>query len=212
MSTLTLRIIDGADRGKVLSDLPTPVSIGRETGNSIQLNDDRVSRFHLKIHQDKDDFVLTDLESTNGTLVNGEESHLRIIRYGDLIRVGRSTLLVGTREQINKRLGKVNADLEKQLVSTSPKDSSAGQPWISDPNYQLKLMEGTPPAIPSRLSPGQMAQFIEVIEFLHLNLRRLISEMVPREQGQPLEMSAAQWQLLLDLQSRMAEYIRKTGR
>jgi pSer/pThr/pTyr-binding forkhead associated (FHA) protein len=212
VSTLTLRIIDGADRGKVLADLPTPISIGRETGNSIQLNDDRVSRFHLKIHQDKDDFVLTDLESTNGTLVNGEESHLRIIRYGDLIRVGRSTLLVGTREQINKRLGKINADLEKQLVTTSAKDSSAGQPWISDPNYQLKLMEGSPPPIPSRLSPGQMAQFIEVIEFMHLNLRRLISEMVPREQGQPMEMTAAQWQLLLDLQSRMAEYIRKTGR
>jgi pSer/pThr/pTyr-binding forkhead associated (FHA) protein len=210
--TLTIRIIDGVDRGKVFADLPTPISIGRETGNTIQLNDDRVSRFHVKIHTDKNEFVLTDLESTNGTVVNGEDSHLRILRYGDLVRIGRTTMIVGTREQINRRMEGVNSELKNRLVGSSAKESSSGQPWSSDPNFSLKLMEGTPPAVPARLSPGQMAQFIEVIEFLHLNLRRLISEIEPREPGKPIEMNATQWQLLLDLQSRMAEYLRQTGR
>jgi len=49
MGGITLRILDGADRGRVFGDLMPPVTIGREEGNSIQLNDERVSRFHLKI-------------------------------------------------------------------------------------------------------------------------------------------------------------------
>ena len=49
MAEVNLRVIDGADRGRVYAGLGTPVTIGREEGNIIQLNDDRVSRFHLKI-------------------------------------------------------------------------------------------------------------------------------------------------------------------
>ena len=95
MAELTLRIIDGADRGRVFDSLATPVTIGREEGNVVQLNDDRVSRYHLKIQEDQDRLVLTDLESTNGTKVNGEDIQLRILRHGDLICVGRSILLYG---------------------------------------------------------------------------------------------------------------------
>ena len=36
MAEVTLRIIDGADRGRVYSALDTPVTIGREEGNIIQ--------------------------------------------------------------------------------------------------------------------------------------------------------------------------------
>lgn len=213
MSTVTLRIIDGVDRGRVYENLSTPISVGREAGNSIQLNDDRVSRFHLKIYQDKENLILTDLESTNGTLVNGEETHVRILRFGDLIRLGRSTLLVGSREQINARLSQLKCgDLEKQLSGSASKDSTAGQPWVHDPNYQWRLVERTAPVIPSRLSPGQLAQFLEVIEYLQLSLRKLISEIEPKNSEEPIEMNFAQWQNLLDLQARLAEYIRRVGR
>src|SRR3990172_9283239 len=99
MADVTLRVLDGADRGRVFERLPTPVTIGREEGNSIQLNDERVSRFHVKIQDDQDKLILTDLESTNGTKVNGEEIRLRILRFGDLISIGRSLLLFGSEEQ-----------------------------------------------------------------------------------------------------------------
>jgi pSer/pThr/pTyr-binding forkhead associated (FHA) protein len=213
MSTVTLRIIDGADRGKTYSDLHTPVSIGREAGNSIQLNDDRVSRFHLKIHMDRDNFLLTDLESTNGTIVNGEETTMKILRFGDVIRVGRTTMLFGTREEIHRRLQKVGAnDVEKQLAAASVGDSNCSQPWVNDPNYQLKLFEGTPPEIPGRMTPAQLAQFLEVIEFMHLNLRRLISDIESGGGQPPYELNLAQFQYLLDMQARLAEYIRKSSR
>src|SRR5205814_2939729 len=104
---VTLRVLDGADRGRVFERLPTPVTIGREEGNQVQLNDERISRFHIKIQEDQGKLVLTDLESTNGTRVNGEDARLRILRFGDVISVGRSVLLYGTREQIMGRLDKL---------------------------------------------------------------------------------------------------------
>ena len=93
MAFLTLRVLDGADRGRVFERLSTPVTIGREEGNSVQLNDERVSRFHLKIQEDQNKLVLTDLQSTNGSKVNGESVQLWILRPGDVICVGRSALV-----------------------------------------------------------------------------------------------------------------------
>src|SRR4029079_17071947 len=110
MADVTLRVLDGADRGRVYEKLPTPITIGREEGNGVQLNDERISRFHMKIQEDQGKLVLTDLESTNGTRVNGEDVQLRILRYGDVISVGRSVLLFGTREQIAQRLEELRQD------------------------------------------------------------------------------------------------------
>ena len=127
MSSITLRVLDGTDRGKVFSSVKAPVTIGREEGNTIQLNDERISRFHLRIQQDHDDLVLTDLESTNGSKVNNEDVQLKIIRHGDLISIGRSTLLFGTREEINEGLENMISPSGQQLscllyTSPSPRD------------------------------------------------------------------------------------------
>ena len=121
MAEVTLRVLDGADRGKEFKLLPTPVTIGREEGNTVQLNDERISRYHIKIQEDDGKLVLTDLESTNGTRVNGEDVQLRILRYGDVIAVGRSLLLYGTRDQIVGRLGELR---DHGLEITGELDSS----------------------------------------------------------------------------------------
>jgi pSer/pThr/pTyr-binding forkhead associated (FHA) protein len=47
MPGVTLKILHGADRGKVFEDLSPPFTVGREEGNDIQLNDERVSRCHF---------------------------------------------------------------------------------------------------------------------------------------------------------------------
>ena len=98
MARITLRILDGADRGRIFENISTPLTIGREEGNPIQLNDERISRFHLKIQEDEGKLVLTDLESTNGTKVNGEPVQLWRLRPGDVINLGRTVVLFGSRE------------------------------------------------------------------------------------------------------------------
>jgi pSer/pThr/pTyr-binding forkhead associated (FHA) protein len=219
MTAITLRVLDGADRGKIFENLNVPVTIGREEGNSIQLNDERISRFHLKIQQDHDDIVLTDLDSTNGCKVNNEEVHLRILRHGDLITVGRSTLLFGNRQQIKRRLKALNSrgsrkPAPKPNDENSPDKSSSseviiGDDWRDNPHYQLELLDIDPPKLPDRLSPGQAAKLAEVIEYLHIHLRRVISEIEIDGRRQTVELPLQQWQHLVDLQSRLAEYLRQ---
>ncbi len=219
MSGVTLRVLDGADRGRVFEDLTAPITIGREEGNSIQLNDERISRFHLKIQLDHDDLVLTDLESTNGTKVNNEEVQLRILKHGDMITLGRSTLLFGTRDEINKRLEKLQAsDYGKKLEGVVGTGSESGdqeisinKQWKEDPNYQLALLDIDPPCLPERLSPGQAAQLSELLEFFHMHFRKLINEATASSRAQHIEITKQHWQQLLDLQSRLSEYLRKIG-
>jgi pSer/pThr/pTyr-binding forkhead associated (FHA) protein len=91
---LTVQVLDGADRGRVFQGIPVPLTIGREEGNVVCLNDKRVSGCHAKVVIEGDDLVLTDMESTNGTRVNGHIIQIRRLRFGDRIRVGHSELLI----------------------------------------------------------------------------------------------------------------------
>ncbi len=220
MAQITLRILDGADRGRTFDDLTTPVSIGREEGNSIQLNDERVSRFHLKIQEDRDKIVLTDLESTNGTKVNGEEIQLRILRHGDLISVGRSVLLYGSREQINLRLAQLRGDPVGSAHTLSGKESESGSvpdgsdfdaSWSESSEIHETLHTLEPPEIPQHMSPAQAAQFGELLEYLHVRIRELLESVKMKADGERVTLNFEQWQNLLDLQCRIAGYLRTIG-
>src|SRR5260221_7178385 len=140
MATITLRVLDGADRGRSYDELGTPVTIGREEGNSIQLNDERVSRFHVKIQADQDKIVLTDLESTNGTKVNGEDIQLRILRYGDMISLGRTVMLMGSREQIARRLAALRGE-QPPTGTMGPEDWDKEMQSLSSLDFELNWSE-----------------------------------------------------------------------
>ena len=103
MPSVTFQVLEGIDKGRTFRELPTPVTIGREEGNVLRLNDQRISRFHAKIQADSGEIILTDLESTNGTRVNGNVVQIRRLRPGDRVGVGRSLLLFGTPEEIAAR-------------------------------------------------------------------------------------------------------------
>src|SRR5881275_2238681 len=104
MPAVTFHVLEGIDKGRVYRELLTPVTIGREEGNSLRLNDERVSRFHAKVQFDNGEIILTDLESTNGTRVNGNVIQIRRLRPGDRIGVGRSLLLFGSEKEIAERM------------------------------------------------------------------------------------------------------------
>src|SRR5579859_6466866 len=99
MTVVTIRVLEGMEQGRVFSRLQLPVSVGREDENIIQLNDDRISRFHAKIQDHSGRVILTDLDSTNGTRVNGHPIQMRILQIGDVISVGRCTLLLSERQE-----------------------------------------------------------------------------------------------------------------
>lgn len=220
MADITLRVLDGADRGRVFQHLPTPITIGREEGNAVQLNDERISRFHIKIQEDQGKLVLTDLESTNGTRVNGEDTQLRILRFGDVIALGRSVLLYGTREQIATRLAELKDDGLELTGELDP--GSASQPldptstdfelrWGASENLHSTLHIPVPPDLPAGLTPGQAAQLSEIFEYLHMQSRTLVQSITLPEGTNHVTLDLAQWQELLDLQAQLAEYLRMIG-
>ena len=214
MGAITLRVLDGADRGRVFGDLSPPVTVGREEGNSIQLNDERISRFHLKIQEDHEKLVLTDLESTNGTKVNGEDIQLRILRFGDMITVGRSVLLFGSRDEIAGRLADLRRNNLAAKSTVEPNEGGRGSSFDFDLNLadnadlQATLHALEPPDLPDRMSPGQAAQLAELLEYVHIRLRNLISSVGMEGKGERITLDVHQWQSLVDLQSRLAEYLR----
>jgi len=220
MALITLRVLDGADRGRVFENVPTPLTIGREEGNSVQLNDERVSRCHLKIQDDDEKLVLTDLESTNGTKVNGENVRAWILRPGDVIALGRTVLLFGSREEIARRLASLRGVDLSEGVTLEGNEAEKGADLIlleselgfdEDVDARATLHTLMPPELPGPLSPGQTAQLAELLQYLHLRIRGLIQSVQPKRKSDRVTLDQREWQNLLDLQDRLARYLRSIG-
>jgi pSer/pThr/pTyr-binding forkhead associated (FHA) protein len=70
-------------------------SIGRETGSTIFLDDDTVSVHHANIVYEKGQWLLEDLGSHNGTIVNEVQIEEPIVvAHGDRIRLGKVLLVL----------------------------------------------------------------------------------------------------------------------
>lgn len=220
MGLITLRILDGADRGRLFEEVPTPLTVGREEGNSVQLNDERISRFHLKIQDDQDSIVLTDLESTNGTKVNGESVQLWILRPGDVVTLGRTVLLYGSREEIARRLAALRGVDLSHGVTLNEDEEGQDPPsvsleseleWSDARDARATLHTLVPPELPNALSPGQAGQLGELLQYLHLRIRGLAQTVKTKGKSDRVTLEQRQWQNLLDLYERVAGYLRAIG-
>ena len=91
----TLLLIQGADQGLRFELDGGEVTLGRGALNPIRLRDDEVSRIHASIVFDAavDAFVITDLKSSNGTIVNGEAVQTRPLANGDQVTMGVTAFL-----------------------------------------------------------------------------------------------------------------------
>ena len=89
----SLFVIRGNDQGSRFELAATAVSIGRDSGNRIQLHDTEVSRRHAEIRRVDDRYLLVDLNSSNGTLVNGKPVREHFLNSGDQVQVGRTLML-----------------------------------------------------------------------------------------------------------------------
>ena len=91
-----LFVIQGKSRGTrvELDGLDgVAITIGRESGNVVQVDDNEVSRRHAEIRKTNGAFLLGDLKSSNGTFLNDERIERSELTRGDRIRIGRTVLL-----------------------------------------------------------------------------------------------------------------------
>lgn len=220
MTTITIQIIEGLERGQIYEELPTPVSIGREDDNSVRLNDERVSRFHAKIQADGGHVILTDLDSTNGTRVNGHPVQMRVLQYGDQLTIGRCLLVYGSQEQIAES-HRARQRSGNTLSSSHAKDHTLGQTGYLDSGFDSQtgveddLFPVGPPELPTHLPTIHKAQISEVFAYMHEQIRKMIHESSedrddksPPDEPAPVRMSWDAWQRLLNLEMQLAIYLR----
>ncbi|MHC4547197.1 MAG: sigma 54-interacting transcriptional regulator [Planctomycetota bacterium] len=69
-----------------------PVTIGRDADNDLQLEDSNLSRHHCRVCRTREGILLEDLDSSNGTYVNGARTRRHLLCGGDSILIGVTTL------------------------------------------------------------------------------------------------------------------------
>lgn len=224
MAVLTFQVLEGMERGRVLSNLQPPVTIGREEDNGIQLNDERVSRFHAKVQVDSGRIILTDLESTNGTRVNGHPIQMHVLRIGDQVSIGRCLLLFGSADEIEERIKERQRQVAEGPQGTVAYDSGDFDLLEADSGRDAdeelpRMFPDGPPELPSDLKPVQVAQLSDLLAHLHDRLRSMLVagktegtkddevEGEPQE-PQPFTVDWVAWQRALQLEMDMAAYIR----
>jgi transcriptional regulator with GAF, ATPase, and Fis domain len=110
--------MSGPLEGTVRALTDGPLSLGRDTANQIMIGDSAVSRKHCIITQVSPDvYQISDLESHNGTFVNGIQISRTPIRHGDRIRVGTSEFVFLTGEDKDTDGVAQSSDIGKQTTS-----------------------------------------------------------------------------------------------
>src|SRR6187399_1189337 len=71
----------------------SPISIGRLPDNNIVIDNPAVSGRHARVYREGSHYVLEDLKSTNGTFVNDKPVARHTLLEGDVVLVGKHTLL-----------------------------------------------------------------------------------------------------------------------
>jgi Nif-specific regulatory protein len=163
------------------------VSIGRGQSNQLWVNDALASRRHALIQREGDSFKLVDLESSNGTRVNGVPIKSRALEHGDLIEIGDSLFLFLLHEE-------TELQPPASPVVIDEEDSGAQatiQLRLKDALYlhPEKMLSALPPAarmardLSTLLKISNAINSINNLEELQKRLLESIFEAIPAQRG-----------------------------
>ena len=88
-----IQILEGPEKGKGFAFDRVEISIGRTAENDVVLADNSISRQHLSIRDKGRAYILQDLGSSNGTLLNGKPVREAVLKPGDKIQAGAAVIL-----------------------------------------------------------------------------------------------------------------------
>jgi hypothetical protein len=87
-----LQAVDGPVKGMSWESSADRCSIGSHESNDLVLDDPAISRFHCEVRPDARGFRVRDLESKNGTALDGVPIAEAWLRSGSLLKLGRTVL------------------------------------------------------------------------------------------------------------------------
>ncbi len=173
-------MLDGAVLQEVIINKPT-ITIGRRTTNDIVLNHLAISGVHAMIETVNQDSFIEDLNSTNGTQVNGQPVKRHYLQNGDVIVLARYSLkYVGDsmqqetsdRQQVDQKLNKTkvaSAALHKQAYIKVLNGSNEGKQLVLSKDVMTLGTPGIQVAAISRKGNFYFVSHIEGVQPTLLN-------------------------------------------
>jgi len=135
------------------------MTIGRKPDNDITIDNLAVSGRHAKILTIFNDSFIEDLDSTNGTFINGEKITKHALKHGDVITLGKHTLTYETDDEEGEfektmiirpdakgmpQTEEADKDIEKSIGKIAADIASSGSKETTGPGpAKLKLMSGS---------------------------------------------------------------------
>lgn len=150
--------------GMLLKEIPLVkerTSIGRKPHNDIQIDNLAISGEHAVIVTILNDAFLEDLESTNGTNVNGQPVKKHFLQNGDVIELGKYRL-----KYVNEVPQQTSqADFEKTMIirpDMMPKATGHGDTKVMMPEIQMAAPAAPPAPVPES-PPAPLRGAIQVL-------------------------------------------------
>ena len=103
------------------------LTIGRKPNNDITVENLAVSGHHARVITILQDSFLEDLNSTNGTYVNGKLIQKHALQHGDVVKIGKHELLYS-----NEETAMTDDDMEKTMIIRPSALSAAAQQQAAD--------------------------------------------------------------------------------
>ena len=92
------------------------MTIGRLEDNLFQISEASISSHHCEIHRRGNDLLVKDLDSTNGTFINGKKVAESTIKPGQILRLGQVEIRLETKETAAMAASNTQRDLEQTRV------------------------------------------------------------------------------------------------
>jgi len=115
MPTLTLKFKDNT-LGEYKIEKGQSLTIGRKESNDISIENLAVSGHHAKIDSVGDGYLLTDLQSKNGSFVNKQLVSSHWLKHGDTVVIGKHTLVFSYAEGEEKPEEEAGGAMDQTMV------------------------------------------------------------------------------------------------
>jgi two-component system, NtrC family, response regulator HydG len=171
--------ISGELKGKEFHLERGRVSIGRDASNTIAPPDAAVSRRHCVVEWADGKAEVTDLESHNGTLVNGIPVSHRALVHGDLLRVGLCELVYLTEDDTPSSVGKVLYGKASSSDVFKTVRLGATHAWLTNPTDVGRMARD----LNALVKISQTINSIRDSSELQRELLKCIFEVVPADTG-----------------------------
>jgi Nif-specific regulatory protein len=170
--------ISGPLEGTVRAITDGPLSLGRDTANQIMIGDSAVSRQHCTISQVSPGvYEISDLESHNGTFVNGVQINRTPIRHGDRIRVGTSEFVFLTGQDDDAQPPGIGTQTTRGMLTAVFLDQRSGLP--ANPSGIGRMARD----LSAFFKIANLVNSFHDVDTLQHELLALIFEVIPAAQG-----------------------------